>query len=243
MRSIFQVLGASAVVCLAFAGSASATSIIAGVANITGSVTVTSNAINFAPTFGVPPMASETGAFVGLTGGTIGTLSVPPYAALTGPVTSPLGVDFITFSTGLTTPIDFDLTFIQPGVGTLAACVSNTVGNNCTPANSPFTLTQLASGVEVGLTLDGNSYTGSSATGTTPTAGVFSAQIVIDGGTITGVLAALAAGSVSGQTYSASFIATPTVTSTPEPSTGISFLFGAGLIGLSSAGCRRFRRG
>lgn len=239
VRSVFPVLGVSAVLFVAFAGSASATSIIGGVANIAGTVSVSSTAIMFAPTFGIgAPGASETGAFVGTTGGTIGSLSVPPYAALTGPVTPPLGVDFITFTGGPMEPILFDLTFIPGGSGTNTACATNGPGN-CTPTGSPFTLTQLAGGVEVGLTLDGIAYTGSSATGSTPTVGVFSTQVTIDGGTITGILGVLGSGgTIAGQTYSASFTATPV----PEPSTALSVVFGAGLIGLSLVGRRRLGR-
>jgi hypothetical protein len=135
-------------------------------------------------------------------------------------------------------PIMFDLTFIPAGSGTNAACATNGPGN-CTPTGSPFTLTQLAGGVSVGLTLDGIAYTGASATGSTPTVGLFTTQVTIDGGTITGILGVLGSGgTIAGQTYSASFTATPV----PEPSTALSAIFGAGLIGLGVIGRRRLRR-
>jgi hypothetical protein len=238
MKSVLSALGASAVLCVAFTGSASATPIIGGVANITGTVSVSMTAINFGMTFGIPVGASETGAFVGTTGGTIQSLTVPPYTSLTGTVSPPLGVDFATFTGGPMEPIMFDLTSIPAGTGTNANCATNGPGN-CTPTGSPFTLTQLNGGVSVGLTLNGIAYTGSSASGSTPTVGVFTTQVTIDGGTITGILGILGGGgTISGQTYSASFTATPT----PEPSTALSVLFGAGLIGFSLIGRKRLGR-
>jgi hypothetical protein len=239
VKSVFPALGVSAVLCLAFAGSASATTIISGsTVNITGGVTVTPTTISFAPTFTAIPNsvaqpAEQTGSFLGVTGGTIGTLTGPP---LTGAVSD---TDFITF-TGGAAPVLFDLTTIQAGFGTLAACATSTVGAECTPSGSPFTLIQGQGDVAVVLTVDGNSYTGSSGSGTSATVGSFTTQFTVLG-TIPAVLAALVSPGGISTSYSANFVATNPV-ATPEPSTGVCFLFGAGLIGLSFIGRSRFQR-
>jgi hypothetical protein len=237
---MLPALGLSAFACVFLAGSASATTIISGsTVNITGGVTVTPTMINFAPTFvGVPNTVAQpteqTGSFLGVTGGTIQTLTGPP---LTGAVSV---IDFITF-TGGAAPVMFDLTTVQPGVGTLAACSSSALGSLCTPAGSPFTLLQAATNaVTVSLTLDGNSYTGTSASGTSATVGSFTTQFTVLG-TIPAVLAALVSPGGVSTSYSANFVATNPAP-VPEPSTSAYLLFGSGLIGLSFVGRRRFQR-
>ncbi len=198
---------------------------ITGQANIGGNVTVFDGTIQFAPTTTSTANATETGSFAGFTAGTIQSLTGGP---ITGTLPTPI-VDFATFTSGVAAPVNFDLTFIAPGVGTQANCGSSSLGAACTPTGSPFTLFQLTSNtILVSLQMNGIGYTGSSATGSSPTTAIFSTQTT---GTIPQIYGILASGgAISGITYSASFVATnsPTV---PEP-----FSVGLMAIGLIAAG-------
>jgi hypothetical protein len=216
--------------------TASATMIPSGVANIGGSVDIFGGTdvnagvyfYNTANTVAnVFDAGTGIGSFSGLSGGTIQSLVGNP---VTGPASI---VDFATFTTTLGT-INFNLTNINPGIGTAGMCLSNTVGNECTPTGSPFTLTQTQTGVTVTLSLLGIAYTGTSGSGSDPATGLFNSSVTVDGGTITGILNAVASpGGLAGAnapTYSATFTATPS----PEPGPFALAIVGLGLLRLGS---------
>jgi hypothetical protein len=86
------------------------------------------------------------------------------------------------------------------------------------------------------LQLNGEAYTGTAATGTTPTTAVFSTQLVVPG-TIPAVLAQLAAGGVQGITYSATFAAN----AAPIPEPASMLLLGIGLVGAGLVARRKIK--
>jgi PEP-CTERM motif len=158
------------------------------------------------------------------------------YAGTTGIVQNPLlgiatltpnAVDFTTF---IGPGIMFDLQTINPGVGTAAECLSNTIGNKCTPSGtSGITITQVsATQVSISFTGSGIAYTGTSGTGSTPTVVSFTSQNNVPG-TITGIVAQV--GTAAGFTNSVSATYDSTGSSTvPEPMT--LSMMGVGLLGL-----------
>jgi hypothetical protein len=141
-------------------------------------------------------------------------------------------VDFTTFNTILGV-IHFDLQNIFPGVGTNVACSNNSVGSLCTPTGSPFTLQQTNSGVAITLNLSGIAYLPPSSSGSTPTTGLFTAQVQVPG-TITGVLQAVQNGTLVDQSYSANFTSTP-LSTVPEPGSLSMLSAGVGLLAIGIA--------
>ena len=204
---------------------------ITGGANIVGNVVVSGTTVNFSPTFTNSNGASETGDFAGLTGGNIQSLSG-------GPVTGSTSVPgFVSFSTGVAAPVTFDLTFIAPGVGSLAGCSSTALGAACTPAGSPFTLFQLSSNtVLASLQLNGVGYTGTSASGTSPVTSIFSTQAALNG-TVPQIYQTLVNGGSINATYSATFQTVASTSPTPEPASML--LMGVGLVGAGLVARRR----
>ncbi|HSU32887.1 MAG TPA: PEP-CTERM sorting domain-containing protein [Bryobacteraceae bacterium] len=178
---------------------------VSGTANIAGSVTVTKDTIAFNPVFMPVPGGIDTGSFVGLTGGTVNAVLTggPKFGAVDYK-------DFLTFDVG-GTKIDFDLTYIEKG----------NAGDD-----SPFSFAQVGSNVMVGLSLDGASYYESSPGTTSSTSGVYSTQLLVNGASVADVIASVNAGNaIVGQSYSATFTASPT----PEPASWL--LMSAGLLG------------
>jgi hypothetical protein len=147
----------------------------------------------------------------------------------------------MTFTTGLAAPINFDLQQILPGYGTLAACASNAIGNQCTPTGSPFTLTQVTPGqVGVVLSMAGIGYTGTSASGSSPVSGIFTTQLTLPPNacnTITSCLGLLQSGGSVTAAWSANFTSAST---SPVPEPASLLLMGVGLIGFGSFARKKF---
>ena len=227
MRKI-SLLGLIGVGSLLFTSAASATSLInPSEANIAGSVTVTNTSVVFDHLVVTGP---NVGSFEGISSLTLQALTNP-----TGPVSGPVNIAGFASFTGGAETVNFDLTNIFAGAGSMAGCANNTVGNVCTVTNSPFTLVQLAPGqVSLGLSLSGIAYTGDRASGTSDASFSFTSQNTLPG-TITGILAA----AQSAEGFTNSFSATISASSpaaTPEPAT-----YGLMGMGLAAAGML-FRR-
>ena len=227
-------LGMAACLLAASRGSATTITVPAGgaQANIGGCVIVSLSGIMFFNTTCTTahvfdPGSPDTGSYAGLTGGSIKDLLG---TAVTGTLATPI-VDFSTFTTSAGT-VHFDLRQIDPGVGTAAGCTSNAVGSSCTPANSPFTLTQVAANkVSIALSLNGIAYLGTSASGSNPTGVLITSQNLVPG-TITGVLAQALTATGIADSYSATFSSVASA-GTPEPGTLAMLFAGAGMLGIS----------
>jgi hypothetical protein len=158
-------------------------------------------------------------------------------------------VGFMVIDNAPNTPatIDFDLEDIRfngaTAIGGCSGSAATSAGDTCTPANSPFTLTNglvdpsngMVDTVSIAMTVDAWGYTGSSGTdysAATAYIGIFTTQQAIQGANIQSILTTIADGDSVNASWSATF--TP-VSEVPEAPSFI--LAGAGLLGI---GC--FRR-
>jgi hypothetical protein len=207
-------------------GSAFGTAIGTGQVNTAGSVTVSSAGIIFSNFVVVPP---ETGSYAPVTSTVQGSL-------VGAPTLTPNLVDWAEFSPVTGGPIKFNLQTLAAGFGTLAGCGSNAIGSLCTPSGSPITLAQVGvSSVAISLSGNGVAYTGTSATGSSPTIVSFTSQNNVPGN-ITGILAAVQTAGGFTNSVSATY-STTGPTSVPEPMT--LSMMGFGLIGLGLIARRR----
>lgn len=227
MRLTYSLFSLVALGTAAFVTPALATS-VSGTATFSGNATVNSGGVFFNDsganvTNPFVPGSPNTGDFSGLTGGTIQNLVGAP---TTGPVSIS---DFVVFNVAAGT-IHFDLTSIEPGVGTAAACSSSAVGSSCTPAGSPFTLIQTApNAVAILLTLDGKAWI-NSAVPSSITTGAFTTQDVAIGKIPTILQTILNGGNVR-DSYSASFVANAPAPPPGVPEPASMLLMGVGLLG------------
>jgi len=194
------------------------------------------------PTTGSGNLTVEAGSTAPFNNGDTGTID-----NLNFNTTLPL-VGFMVINNLPNTPatIDFDLKDIRTNgatpIGGCSGAAATSPGDTCTPANSPFQLTNglvdpgtgLVDTVSVSITVDAYGYTGNSGTNynaATPYIGTFTTQQAIQGATIQSILDTIGMGGSVNASWSATF--TPAA-ATPEPIAF--FLVGMGLVGI---GCIR----
>jgi len=243
---------------LATAGFAGATPILALGTGILdagdGSVVVsgngvTSGCINWYNGGAAPTTCPDTGATGSLT--VEGGSTTPFVAGQTGTIqdlsfqtVTPL-VDFLVVNKAGDPPLQFDLEDLRFNSGAaIGDCTAgaNNPGVTCTPANSPFQLTNglidpntgLVDTVSVSFTVDAWGYRNTSGTdynSATLYVGTFTTQQAIQNATISSILGEIASGGSVSASWSATFspeTGTGSVTPAPEPPPFI--LMGAGFM-------------
>jgi hypothetical protein len=159
-------------------------------------------------------------------GGTSGTIR--DLNAITEPTGVPISfANFIAASIDPT--LNFVLTFIHPGSSADTTC-DNTEGTICTPAGSPFTIINTATGATVSI-----SFTGYVTDGSGDPVSPWTATFTTPATDRAGVIVAAILGPTG--YYQTSSAGTFTVTAIPEPASY--GLFGIGLIGLGALARRR----
>jgi hypothetical protein len=232
-----------------FGGLFSATALadpITGVLNITGSVQVGPTSIDFLPlATGTGTVAADaftnTGSFAVLNTGNTAQPSAGVIKDLSGPpLTGAVNVTSFIDSFSAAPNIRLDLTFVNPGIFSASGCVGTpAVGDTCTPAGSPFNLSNVLSGNAISTVISfgfaGNAI--NTTTGETDTyTGVLSTQL--DGISLQQILAELVVGTPITSSYSGTITVTPAETAVPEPGSSTMVFAGMGMLILSFA----FRR-
>ncbi len=194
------------------------------------------------PTSGTGILTVEAGSTAPFTVGDTGTID-----NLNFNTTLPLiGFMVINNAPNMPATLDFDLKDIRTNgptpIGGCSGAAATMPGDTCTPANSPFQLTNglvdpatgMVDTVSVALTIDAWGYTGSSGTNYNLAnlyIGDFTTQQAIQGDDIQTILNRIATGGSVNASWSATF--TP-VAPTPEPSPMITMGVGLGLLGIGS---------
>jgi hypothetical protein len=246
-----------------FSPFAHSSTLVTGVASLNGTATVTNTTIEFFDNTGTANTLSgaatnNTQSYATLNGIADPAVEIQELAGgpFSGNLPGPGFVDFATFNvTNAPTPytqIDFDLTNVNPGVGTSAACFSDSLGNECTPlidvtasgdpwvttcpaghtcVVSPFTLLQVSGGVDIFLVMDGLAYYAPPA-GAGPNASMTVANLSTQGvfNTYAGIVEIDNALHSGNFTVSASVAGTFGSQAVPEPATA--FLAFSGLLAL-----------
>ena len=202
---------------------------------------------NTCPTSGTGALTVQGGSTAPFTVGDSGTID-----NLNFNTPFPL-VDFMVIDNSPNTPslLQFDLKDIRfngaTPIGGCSGAAAVAAGDTCTPANSPFQLTNglvdpgtgMVDTVSVSLTMDAWGYTGSSGTNYNAAdayIGTFTTQQAIQGATIQSILNTIAGGGSVNASWSATF--TPVVVS-PEPRS-MFLMLGAGLMAIGL--CKRNAR-
>jgi len=194
------------------------------------------------PTTGTGNLTVQGGSTAPFTVGDMGTID-----NLNFNTTLPL-VGFMVINNGTNNPntIDFDLNDIRfngsTAIGSCSGSSELTPGASCTPANSPFTITNglgdpannnMVDSATVTLTVDAFGYTGGSGmnyNSATPYVGTISTQQAIRNATIQSILNSIQGGGSVSASWSATFQPSSTV---PEPAPFLLLASGLMAIGLA----------
>jgi hypothetical protein len=203
----------------------------ADILSTTGSVSVSSGAIQFYPlggsagTFNIGP--PETGIFSTLTGTSGAILNLNSLV-----VNSPIDIpDFMTFAGAPN--LSITLTELVGSSSPVCTVALAAAGKPCNPAGTPYSLsTQSASSSIASAAIDGYLVNSNTPGVMSPLTGIFTTQFA--GMNYQSLISQIESGNSIASTYSAEF-----VTATPEPST-IALLL-AGLTMFVLVGAKRFR--